>query len=106
GSAGSEGQANPTLNNPDMTGASGSAGSTGVTAPVVDVMPQEIPPSYFSFGSWHGSAWTYSDPQTTRSAADFSMLPRNSPFCLTGAVAPKPDYSGVASIGFNVNQAP
>ncbi|MEO8177470.1 MAG: hypothetical protein ABI895_01430 [Deltaproteobacteria bacterium] len=106
GSAGSEGQTNPTLNNPGMTGAAGSAGSTGVTAPVVDVMPQEIPPSYFEFRSWHGSAWTYSDPATTRSSMDYSMLARNTPFCLNGAVAPSADYSGVASIGFNINQAP
>jgi hypothetical protein len=105
GSAGSEGQTNPTLNNP-VTGPTGSAGASGMTMPVVDVMPQETPPSYFEFKSWHGSAWTYSDPATTRSATDYSMLTRGTPFCLQGAVAPKADYTGVASIGFNINQAP
>jgi hypothetical protein len=107
GSAGTEGQSNPALNNPGTPDATGSAGSAGtMVTTVMDVAPQEIPPSYFAFGSWHGSAWTYSDPATTRSALDYSMLPRNSPFCLSGNVAPLPDYSGVASIGFNVNQAP
>jgi Glycosyl hydrolase family 12 len=107
-SGGTEGLGTPVLSGgAGSTGAVGAAGSAGMSPPLVaDVLPQEIPPSYFEFKSWHGSAWTYSDPATTRSAQDYSMLARGTPFCLSGAVAPKADYTGVASIGFNINQAP
>jgi hypothetical protein len=112
------GEGNPNVNNvnnPTMN-AGGSGGAGGMTAPVVDQMPQETPGGYFSAGPWHGYAWTGDDALgigTTRSVQDFSMLANDSPFCLTGTVAPDPDtdgptaplgYRGVALLGFNIAQ--
>jgi hypothetical protein len=116
GSAGSEGQSNPTLNNPGMN--TGSAGTTGAIdmTPVVDVPPQETPGGYFESGSWHGYAWTGDDALnigTTRSAQNFTDLAAGMPFCLQGSVGVDPDtdgptgplgYRGVALLGFNVAQ--
>ena len=111
GSAGTEGQGTPTLNN-------GAAGSTGTTpavdmTPVVDVPPQATPGGYFESGSWHGYAWTGDDALnlgTTRSVQNYAMLAAGDPFCLSGNVGPDPDvpvgtgYQGVALLGFNVAQ--
>jgi len=105
-SGGTEGVTNPVLNGGAGTAGVGAAGSASMEA-VEDVEPQVIPPSYFVFGSWQGYAFTYADSAaTTRSVVDYAAQPANEPFCLSGSVAPSPTYSGVASIGFNINQAP
>ena len=107
-SGGTEGVTNPVLTGGAGTTGVGAAGS-GSMEVVEDTEPQVIPPSYFQFRSWQGYAFTYSDPATTRSVTDFSALTPNTPFCMSGSVAPDnvpPAYEGVASIGFNINQAP
>jgi len=93
-----------------LTGTAGApavaTGGAGGAATVMDAAPQAIPPSYFKFGSWQGYAYTDADaPTTTRSVTDFSMLMPTSPFCLSGTVAPKTDFSAYAQIGFHINQA-
>ncbi len=110
GGAGNEGQAGAGF----VAGQGGSANAAGGAAgaaavAVADQAPQVIPGSYFDFKTWRGYTWTYSDPATTRSVLDFAALPPGSPFCLSGSVAPDnipPAYEGVASLGFNINQAP
>jgi hypothetical protein len=95
------------------TGAMGTAGS-GATAPALDTAPQEVPRGYFKSGGWSGFAWTGGDTQglATFAPANFSALPKGSPFCFEGTVRGDPPtsptandgYQGVALLGFNVNQ--
>jgi hypothetical protein len=57
-------------------------------------------------GSWHGYAWTASaGTGSTILPADFSRAADGQPLCVSGSVAPQADFSGVALLGVNLNQA-
>ncbi|HEY4106352.1 MAG TPA: hypothetical protein VGM44_20775 [Polyangiaceae bacterium] len=61
---------------------------------------------YLVSGAWHG--YVYTSATGTGSSIlpmDFSMNSAGQPFCASGSVAPMADYSGVAIVGYNVNQA-
>jgi hypothetical protein len=64
-------------------------------------------PAYYSNPPFAGYAWTATaGTGTTINPANFdSNSPPGAPFCATGSVAPMSDYSGLAMIGINVNQA-
>ena len=61
---------------------------------------------YVNSGSWHGYAWTASaGVGSTIMPADFSRAITGQPLCVSGSVAPLADFSGVALLGVNLNQA-
>ncbi len=60
---------------------------------------------YVTSGPLHGYAWTYADPGSTISPANFSGVAANAKLCVSGTVGPKTDSSGIAILGFNLNQA-
>lgn len=61
---------------------------------------------YLVFGSWHGWAWTgvETTKQSTITPTDFKTAAAGDPLCVSGSVAPYSDYSGVAMVGWNLNQ--
>jgi hypothetical protein len=62
---------------------------------------------YVTAGSWKGYAWTAKDSTsaTTISPVDFSGLAADGQLCVSGTVAGTADYSAVAILGININQA-
>jgi hypothetical protein len=61
---------------------------------------------YVISGDWHGYAWTaVGGDSSTLTPADFSGLTAGDRLCVAGTVAGTPDYSGVAILGTNLNQA-
>jgi hypothetical protein len=61
---------------------------------------------YVTSGSWHGFAWTAADGTgSTITPKDFSGTAAGQALCVSGSVAGLADYSGVASLGVNLNQA-
>jgi hypothetical protein len=58
-------------------------------------------------GPWAGYVWAGVGAGTgsTITPADFSAHTTGTPFCATGSVGAMADYSGVAMIGYNINQA-
>ncbi|HEX3777535.1 MAG TPA: hypothetical protein VHV51_23855 [Polyangiaceae bacterium] len=61
---------------------------------------------YLVSGAWHGYVYTSATGTgSTITPLDFSMNAAGQPFCASGTVGPMPDYSGVAIVGYNVNQA-
>jgi hypothetical protein len=79
------------------TGASAAAGSgTGSAPDAAD---------YFSSGAWHGYVWTLSQGAgTTVTPMDFKAQTTGMPRCVKGSVTATSDYSGNASLGFNLNE--
>jgi hypothetical protein len=111
GNPGGGGSSNVDSMMPNGIAGGGGGGSTiggqGGGSTTVDTAPQVIPVSYVESGGWRGYAWTADDAKnlgTTRTPLDYSMQQAGMPFCITGTVAPDPAYSGVALLGFNVNQ--
>jgi hypothetical protein len=91
---------------PGASGTSAAAGttSTGAAAASGGMFMDTGP--YFASGVWHGYAFT--SAQGTGSSImpmDFSMLAPGQPRCAMGTVGPAADYSGVAMLGVNLNQA-
>ncbi|MBN2193279.1 MAG: hypothetical protein JW751_10725 [Polyangiaceae bacterium] len=62
---------------------------------------------YHVHGEWKGNVWTAVDQAkvATISPANFSNLATDGPYCATGTAPVTSDWSAVAMIGFNVNQA-
>jgi hypothetical protein len=62
---------------------------------------------YHVHGVWKGKAWTSTDTAGVASItpANFDNLTTDGPYCASGNVPATSDYSAVAMIGFNVNQA-
>jgi hypothetical protein len=81
----------------DATTTTGGGGTTSV----------EAMGGYYESGAWHGYAWTSPGEVagTTVVPEDFATHVPGNPFCVSGSVAPDPDYGGVTLLGFNVNQA-
>lgn len=85
----------PDAEQPDAAVAA-DAGGTADAGPI---------PGYFVSGAWHGYAWTKAEGEgTTISPKDFAdvVVP---PACAKGVVPVTRDYSGLAYVGFNLNQA-
>ena len=58
---------------------------------------------YFVSGPWHGYVWTAAvGAGSTISPMDFKMQATGMPRCVKGSVAATMDYSGTASLGFNI----
>jgi hypothetical protein len=93
--------------------ASGSTGSTGSQAGSgqgstgsTSTGPAGFNGGYFTSGSWHGYAWTSaSGGNSSISPKDFSAVGAGQALCASGSVAGLSDYSGVAQVGVNLNQA-
>jgi hypothetical protein len=61
---------------------------------------------YVVSGNWHGYAWTTAvGAGSTINPADFSAVLAGSSLCASGSVAPLADFSGMAALGINLNQA-
>ena len=62
---------------------------------------------YVTAGAWKGYAFTATDgvSATTISPANFSAVAAGGQLCVSGTVAGTADYSGVAILGININQA-
>jgi len=62
---------------------------------------------YVTTNELHGYAWTATDYQgSTIVPADYSAQPAGEPLCASGTVAGAPEYTGIAMVGFNLNQEP
>ena len=65
-----------------------------------------IDPAYYTSGSLHGYLWVSVQPTTTTiSPADFSTHTPGAAYCISGTIAGTTDYSGLAMLGYNLNQA-
>jgi hypothetical protein len=62
---------------------------------------------YVTSGTWMGYAWTGKDSTSTTSIlpTDFSTLAAGGSLCVSGTVAGTADYSAVAILGLDINQA-
>jgi hypothetical protein len=62
--------------------------------------------SYYVGGVWHGYFWdSATGTGSTITPANFTNHTLGAAFCASGIVGPMTDYSGVAMIGYNINQA-
>lgn len=62
--------------------------------------------NHFASGAWQGYFWTSSQgPGTTITPTDFNAQTTGMPRCVRGSVAATTDYSGVAVLGVNLNEA-
>jgi hypothetical protein len=85
---------NATGGAPATGGATSSAGSSSVDG------------SYYVGGVWSGYMWdSATGTGSTITPADFTSHAPGTAFCVSGSVGPMADYSGVALLGFNINQA-
>jgi hypothetical protein len=74
--------------------------------PSLDAGASNAGGGYFTSGTWHGYAWTSaSGGASAITPANFGATPAGQPFCVSGSVAGLADYSGVALLGVNLNQA-
>jgi hypothetical protein len=88
----------PSTGGTKSTSGTGGAPATGGSAAVDG--------SYYVGGVWHGYLWdSATGTGSTISPVDFSTHTPGTAFCASGSVGPMTDYSGVAMIGFNINQA-
>lgn len=63
--------------------------------------------NYFVSGAWQGYVWTsVMGMGSTISPMDFAMQTTGMPRCVKGSVAATTDYSGIAILGFNINEGP
>jgi hypothetical protein len=61
---------------------------------------------FFSSGTWQGYVWTSAQGVgSTITPMDFKAQTTGMPRCVKGSVAASADYSGIAMLGFNLNQA-
>jgi len=102
GSGGSTGNggASPTGGSTGSGGTTGTGGSTSTAYTVGDG-------GYVTSGPWMGYAFTATDGKsaTTISPTDFSTVTAGESLCVSGTVAATADYSAVAILGINLNQA-
>ncbi|MBN1611659.1 MAG: hypothetical protein JW940_33800 [Polyangiaceae bacterium] len=84
------------------TGGTGAGGASGGGTGAGSIVA-----GYHVHGAWKGKAWTSTDTAHVASItpADFDNLTTDGPYCASGTVPATSDYSAVAMIGFNVNQA-
>jgi hypothetical protein len=62
--------------------------------------------NYFTSGAWHGYAWVAAEgPGSTIDPPDLGVLAPGAPLCVSGTVGAAADFSGVAMLGVNLNQA-
>jgi len=88
----------PTLNTTGGTPATGGAGTAGGSS--------SVDGSYYVGGVWSGYMWdSATGTGSTITPADFTAHTPGTAFCVSGTVGPMTDYSGVALLGFNINQA-
>jgi len=88
----------PTLN------ATGGAPATGGSA--TNGGSSSVDGSYYVGGVWSGYMWdSATGTGSTITPADFTTHTPGAAFCVSGTVGPMTDYSGVALLGFNINQA-
>jgi hypothetical protein len=80
-------------------GGAGGASGTGGNDSAIDVG------NYFKSGAWMGYVWTSATGEgTTISPMDFEAQTTGMPRCVSGTVGPLTDFSGVAMLGFNLNE--
>jgi hypothetical protein len=85
----------------------GGSGTPAATSAAAGSGASALPDAgnYFSAGSWHGYAWTSVQPaESAIMPMDFSGQTTGMPRCVKGSVAMTTDYSGIAMLGFNLNQ--
>ena len=88
----------PTLNTTGGVTATGGTASNGGSS--------SIDGSYYSGGVWSGYMWdSVTGTGSTISPIDFTSHTAGTAFCVSGSVGAMTDYSGVALLGFNINQA-
>lgn len=84
---------------------SGASGGTGA-APAANSGAMDKG-NYFVSGAWQGYVWTsVMGTGSTISPMDFAMQTTGMPRCVKGSVAASTDYSGIAILGFNINEGP
>jgi hypothetical protein len=100
GSGGSDGSGGG-----DPTGGSGSGGTgTGGDGSGGDGSGGGGPtPGFYESGSWHGRVSTFTN-QASIDPANFDDT-MDAPFCMSGAVAPQEDSSGIAGFSWYLDQA-
>jgi hypothetical protein len=88
----------PTLNATGGAHATGGAASGGGSS--------SVDGSYYVGGVWNGYMWdSATGTGSTISPIDFTSHTPGTAFCVSGSVGPMADYSGVALLGYNINQA-
>ncbi len=62
--------------------------------------------AYYVGGVWNGTMWDLATGTgSTITPIDFTSHTPGTPFCVSGSVGPMLDYSGIAVVGYNINQA-
>jgi hypothetical protein len=76
-------------------------------APTGPAIPEPPAAAFVERGNWRGFAFAQGVVQgTTLNPPTFEQRQPNQPFCLSGSVAPEPQFQGEALVGFTINQAP
>ncbi|HEX7476497.1 MAG TPA: hypothetical protein VF331_01695 [Polyangiales bacterium] len=84
-----------------MAGTGGMMAGTGGAGPTGPVGG-----AYLTSGAWHGYAWTNAaGTGSTIMPKDFSARAAGAPYCVSGTVGASTDFSGLALLGVNLNQA-
>jgi cellulose 1,4-beta-cellobiosidase len=108
GAAAIGGTAGATAGAPAQSGAAGTTptGAAGTTPAGAAGSGSLLAGGYATFGRFHGYGWTSAvGTGSTIKPADFSMATAGSSLCASGTVGAAADYSGVAMVGLNLNQA-
>ncbi len=87
-----------------VAGSAGTGTGSGGGGPIGNA-----PPGYWTYKDWHGCVWTgvdtvTTDPKSTITPQDFTMVAAGGPYHVTGTVGHEAMFQGVALLGFNLNQ--
>jgi hypothetical protein len=105
GAAGTPGAAGANPGGAAGTGSSTTAGTGAISGAAGSGSAAGDVGEYFASGAWHGYVWTSAEGMgSTITPMDFKAQTTGMPRCVKGSVAATTDYSGIAMLGFNLNQ--